>query len=101
MIRIARAQLVFLVILAALGGTAFGILLATPSPTSGSHVGTHHKSTAQIPDYTVAPCSLWADTGTPDLPPYTIQNVCAYQDASGAWVLSIAPDADLGQLPTR
>jgi hypothetical protein len=32
--------------------------------------------------YTVAPCSLWADTSSPVLPPHTILNECARPDGT-------------------
>lgn len=49
-------------------GLAWGYALATINSNSA--------------DWTVAPCSRWADTEFPQLPPYTIPNLCVAPDGS-------------------
>jgi hypothetical protein len=48
----------------------------------------------QRADITVLPCSAWANSATPDIPPFTFTGACAMPDGS----LSVP---DLGQLPTE
>jgi hypothetical protein len=42
----------------------------------------HHTVTEQAPDWTYAPCSWWADTQYPTIPPYTHTDYCAAEDGT-------------------
>ena len=84
-----RANVILTACLAALLGFGVGALAA--SNTVGQANGSSHYKSA--PDWTLAPCALWATEVAPVLPPFTIETACVTEDG----LVSVAP----GQLATK
>lgn len=81
-----------------------GVAIAAGAFTAGLIVGNSEQphyvapntALAEPADWTLAPCSLWADDSDPKLPPYTITNACVADDGT----ISLAPETTI-QLETK
>lgn len=68
----------FAIVVICLMGAVGSLVIAHdyPAPTA------RHTVTQTPPDWTYAPCSDWAGTSTPTLPPYTFTEACVAPDGS-------------------
>lgn len=67
-----------------LKNTAFGIMTGAALGLAlglafGHQMGVDESDSADI---TVLPCSAWADTSKPDIPPHTFAGACAAEDGT-------------------
>lgn len=70
---------------------------STPAPSHNSSA-TSKSASHEVPDWTIAPCTWWADTAQPVLPAYTVQNVCMTDD--GTLSYAAAPTLPAPVIPT-